>query len=135
MAMDKKFRVWDRQTGTMIVPSPSDGAFRIDQNGAVRVPVTDREFGNCVLEQYTGLKDDNGVEIYEGDILYFSIYKKHAAVYWDDRFYGWFAESVGIIPHKRNEISLFDIYTSPGWDAFEVVGNIHENPELLERKA
>ena len=77
-----------------------------------------------VLQQYTGLKDANGQEIYEGDILYFMPYETNTnnrvAKFKDGQFVG---ELI------RNN------YCSPLKSAYEgtkVIGNIYENPELLE---
>ena len=75
-----------------------------------------------LLMQFTGLKDKNGIEIYEGDIVEY----KH-----DCRGEGW-KEDISV---DRNKITFEDgqfwpIPCEDSWE-FEVIGNIHENPELL----
>lgn len=70
------------------------------------------------IEQCTGLKDKNGKLIFEGDIVVF--YGMVYEVVWDNEF--------SRFSMKRNEFHSFniDVYKC------EVIGNIHENPELLE---
>ena len=80
--------------------------------------------------QYTGLTDKNGTKIFEGDIV------KHynnsddgfdiGTIYWDERFNQWRRTSVGNFHHKS--FTYVINYTCE----YEVIGNIHDNPELLK---
>ena len=78
--------------------------------------------------QYTGLKDRNGVEIYEGDVLH-----------WDSHW-GWYVEYEN---GAFRRIPLNDIQRinwrhhtlqQEGLDTWEIIGNIHDNPELMGKK-
>lgn len=78
--------------------------------------------------QYTGLKDKNGTKIFEGDVVsghlddLFPEDETRYKVIWDD--YGW---------HIRNSTGT-DTFEQ-GWarQYFEVIGNIHDNPELIDK--
>ena len=75
--------------------------------------------------QYTGMKDKNAKEIYEGDILKIQGYRgavHHVQVKW---------ESVDASDDMGMDMIGFPRYSQYGEP--EVVGNIFENPELLEK--
>lgn len=76
---------------------------------------------NIILMQYTGLKDKNGKEIYEGDII-----NPAKAKYKDYRIIKW--ESVEDLEESYTGFDIYPSYTKK----FEVVGNIYENPELIK---
>jgi uncharacterized phage protein (TIGR01671 family) len=76
--------------------------------------------------QYTGLKDKNGVKIFEGDILAFELWgnKNHQKVEWSP-VDGW-------IMNERNGLEYWSLYPCCKETTVEVLGNIHDNPELLK---
>lgn len=94
---------------------------------------------DLVIEQFTGLLDRNDKEIYDGDILKSSHpvtkYGKQSEdiryyrVYWEDYKFRWeyrrCSESGGTLAAYSSE--SLDIYCGD----WEIIGNIHENPELL----
>lgn len=90
---------------------------------------------NYIVEQYTGLKDKNGKEIYEGDIFRNAINGGTWRVYWSEKDVAFWADS-GVAGCSLGD---FDWNRSNRKYGFirkncEVIGTIHENPELLEAK-
>lgn len=118
-----KFRVW----------SEEDKEYRTDLNvfrlhdGKIicTSPAYSLEGDRFDAEQYTGLKDRHGKEIYEGDIV--------VNTYYDDgEMYKvlWVDDSVAFGMESLDDMELYKLPL----ESLEVIGNIHENPELLEEE-
>lgn len=114
-----KFRAWHKEKEEMIYDN-----FSVSYNGIPHDP-----FGFQPLEimQYTGLKDKNGVEIYEGDILSRTVYKD-----WKSCDVVFFSEKEARYKLLHNNEIGKEKYFVEDIGEFEVIGNIYENPELLE---
>ena len=124
-----KFRVWHKLIKKMINVYVLDQTVYWDENGAKRIKNNSRGWSDANtqitftldevnLMQYTGLKDKNNVEIYEGDIITYlhETYK----VKWDEGLAAF------------NISSKVFQYTAFMAKHAEIIGNIYENPELLE---
>ena len=133
-----KFRVWD----TINKEWDTSDTATIDLDGTILVDGGSCCYldGSLILCQFTGLKDKNGVEIWEGDILlstndmYPDGFKskwaaKHAVMY-DPDIATFGMSDDGYLPLSMTFDQ--DYRGGEGKTIFKVIGNIHENPELLE---
>ena len=82
-----------------------------------------------VLEQFTGLTDRNGKEIYEGDIIEISEYSDVLPLHTASVI---FEDGAFKVKGKYSHSSIIHYMEGNNLPRFEVIGNIHKNPELLE---
>ena len=82
-----------------------------------------------VVEQYTGIKDMNGVEVYEGDIIRFHVVMLSP----DDKvgYVKYYPEYGYSIMLSLGRVLRQEYWASGDKHTIEVIGNIHENEELL----
>lgn len=119
-----KFRAWDEESKTM-----TNRPMSHDQESINNFFKRYELWRYCHIMQYTGLKDKNGVEIYDGDVLAFDSRAWYGGMY-----------SSGIADYVfKVEQSETGEWVGAGicteWSTHcEVIGNIYENPELLENK-
>ena len=89
--------------------------------------------------QYTGLKDRSGKEIYEGDILSSpnppSCDLRHY-VEWSDKYHGWQIISLPMSENKNKTDGCPQLWAglsdANDFGGFKIIGNLYENPELLK---
>ena len=122
-----KYRAWDKETKTM------NGMAEIYRNRNQEIELRPRD-GNIILMQSTGIFDKNGKEISEGDIVkrYRNPFLK---VEWEYQIEVVVKREACLLLGKRFGKNFATMsFGSPftKGDLLEVIGNVHENPELLE---
>ena len=123
MKREIKFRLWNTETKVMYADS---GISSIGINEGIKKAT----MCNYELMQYTGLKDKNGVEIYEGDIVEYDGHTRAKVIFKSGCFIGY----DGYATSSDEAYLLLEADSTPfNGDEFEleVIGNIYENPDLL----
>ena len=114
--MDRiKFRAWEKNLKEMIEVYNIDFVSKM-----INRDIAFRFFDKVELMQYTGLKDRNGKEIYEGDIVRY------------------FKDELGIVKFVAGSFIIdgntcYESFLELG-GKIAIVGNIYENPDLLEEE-
>ena len=136
---DIKFRAWDKRTKRLYqvqalqfygtnntVDACWTNGVDFDGESTLGEPELNN-LHNLELMQYTGMKDVNGVEIYEGDVLFHPLQGRRKVYYpYSER-----VASYGL----RDIDNGFGSTLQDSHAVWEVIGNIYENKELLERES
>lgn len=113
-----KFRAWDKINKDMF----NVESINFQERKVYRDIVSYREFNDIELMQYTGLKDEYGDEIYEGDIV--TLHNSKYKVIFNSK------EARFVLKDPFFEMDI--PFTNNNNKRMEIVGNIYENPELLK---
>ncbi len=120
-----KFRAWDKKANGW------NNNVKIDKDGSL-YPMTEEDKYDwsidclqLIIMQYTGLKDKNAKEIYEGDIITCENYTMYGGKYkvcWRQDFMAFMFDLELVSPDYLHDA-----------EGIEVIGNIYENPQLLNQ--
>jgi uncharacterized phage protein (TIGR01671 family) len=122
-----KFRVWSKDRKMFVMDGMSVEDIQEDATHSVHLPMLIKQ-EECVWQQYTGLKDRNGQEIYEGDLINFSWQAGYKEFYDDKNQEVFYSNECASFVFGKGGICMLDRVV---YDTLEVVGNVFENPELL----
>jgi len=123
------FRAWDKTTNKYRKFDGMHDTMIIDESGEICYYNLQNGSGGdeYILEQFTGLTDKNGVKIFEGDLIY--IGESLHVIVWNEKGYWLCKPTKGNTYYYTGRALWFKDTEFPH---ATVIGNIHDNKELLE---
>ena len=118
-----KYRIWNKDSGYFIKVSDTNKHY-LSQNGDIIIvdemgDIYETDKKNYIINEYIGLKDSEGYEIYEKDIVWNEWDEEYQVVIYDEGKYKLMGES-----HMQN------LYNN--LDYIDIRGNVYENFELVK---
>lgn len=114
-----KFRAWDRYHEVMI-------DWEQYKNELVSNDFIDHGKGPLVIMQWTGAEDINGKEIYEGDLVKVGVCNLECQIYYSNKMQAFMLKDLN--PKYEDSINFMSQFNN-----YKIIGNIYENPELMNR--
>lgn len=127
--MIPRFRAWDKEFKEMVQVDALVFDEQIIKTTYKNGNVVKEDLKNYVLMQSTGLKDKNGKEIFEGDILKVTSLSSWLEVVSFNKDKAMFVSKE--TKREIEETPLYDLFNTDIFEV-EIIGNIHTNPELAE---
>jgi uncharacterized phage protein (TIGR01671 family) len=147
-----KFRIWDTLAKKYISQRHYLSSMKVDDSGIATFTYKQYLDGGFIIQQFTGLKDKNSKEIFEGDIVSFDEPTKlcedvyMATLYVFDFYNGSFlnpyiynsingSKFIKMEPSSLNPVGRARLEGNQkfDWTKAEIRGNVYENPELVDR--
>ena len=127
-----KFRAWHKEKNIMVYDNEDDTYGYWDgccnsNVGMVNTVLNSKWYSQYEFMQYTGLKDKNGKEIYEGDIIQYEDIHKGVVEY-SEKYAQYVLNQTGQVVDEYEPLGDYNM------EVFEIIGNIYDNPDLFKEE-